>query len=280
MRRLHADDDVGILLDGLGAALHIHLVHGLFQVALHPVGDDVQKGQHPHLGAIDDFFLFQKKRVGSRTSRVHHGGHAGLQRDVRGDPVRGQVGTALRGKPVERRAAVADVDVNIDEPGGDVEPGGVHHLSRLAGGNIFFDGGDFVFYHRHVHHSIHIVRGINHVAALQQQIVTGRLGRVSAGIPRIVTSDTTIPRVLVHSRMWGPFLIFLCVLRVLCGSMPSMKPREDASNGLSLRNEIRILLTSLNQTSKFIESSKHCHHRLPRNMKPREARLKWPRSMA
>ena len=55
------------------------------------------------------------------------------------------MGAALGSEPVERRAAMADVDVNIDEPGSDVEPGSVHHLARLTGGNVFFDRGDLVF---------------------------------------------------------------------------------------------------------------------------------------
>ncbi len=227
-----------------------------------------KKGQHPHLGAIDDFFLFQKKRVRAGTSRVHHGGHARLQRDVRRDPVRRQVGTAFGGEPVERRAAMADVDVNIDEPGGDVEPGGVHHLSRLAGGNVFFDGGDFVFHHRHVHDCVHVVRGINHMAALQQQVITGRLGE-SVGRhtencnERYYDSESLSPfphvgaflafplrppcplwstsmnhgghrgtevRILFARPQPQSVLTFLCVL---CSSVvnPSMKPRRTRRSG-------------------------------------------------
>ena len=83
-----------------------------------------------------------------------------------GIPYGRQVSTALRGEPVKRRTAMADVNVNIDEARRYVEPGGVHHLARLTGGNVFLDGGNFVFRYRHVHHPVHVVRGINHMAAL------------------------------------------------------------------------------------------------------------------
>ena len=135
-----------------------------------------KKGQHPHLGAIDDLLFFQKKRFRARTPCVHHRGHARLQRDVRGDPVWRCVDAAFRSKPVERRASMADMDVNINKTGSDIEPGSVHHLPRLTGGNVFFDRGNSVFRHRDVHHRVHVVGGINHMAALQQQVVAGRLG--------------------------------------------------------------------------------------------------------
>ena len=65
MRRLHADDDVGILFDRLSAELWVHLVDTLLQTTVHSIRHNVQKGQHPHLGMIDDFFLLLKKRLGS-----------------------------------------------------------------------------------------------------------------------------------------------------------------------------------------------------------------------
>ena len=176
VRRLHPDDNVGILPDGIGAALGIHLVHCLFEASLHSVGNDIQKGEHPHLGAINHLFLLQKKRVRSRTACIHHRGHTRLQSDVRGNSVRHGMCATFGSEPVERRATMADMNMNINQPGSNVKPRSVHHLPGLTGGNIFFYRGNFAFRHCHVHHCVYVVRGVNHVAALQQQIVARRLG--------------------------------------------------------------------------------------------------------
>ena len=67
------------------------------------------------------------------------------------------------------------MEMNINQTGRDVQTGSIDNFSRLTGGNIFFHGRDLVLGNRDVHDSVQIVGGIDYVAALQQQVVTGRL---------------------------------------------------------------------------------------------------------
>ena len=64
-------------------------------------------------------------------------------------------------KPIERRAAVGDVHVNVDEAGSDVKAGDIDNFSRFGGGNIFCDGSDFAAGNGNVHHFINVICGID-----------------------------------------------------------------------------------------------------------------------
>jgi len=85
------------------------------------------------------------------------------------------MGTGFGCEPVERGSPVPDVEVNIDKARRDVEAGNVHHFPSRPSGNIFFDRRDFAFGDCHVHGSVEVVRGIDNVAALKQQVITWRL---------------------------------------------------------------------------------------------------------
>ena len=70
---------------------------------------------------------------------------------------------------------MADVEMDINQTRRDVQAGSIDNFPRLTGGNIFFHGRDLVLGDRNIHHSVQIARGINYVAAFQQQVITGRL---------------------------------------------------------------------------------------------------------
>ncbi len=142
VRRLYSNNDVRIFADSLGATLHIHLVNGLFEAAVHAVAHDVQESQHANFGLIDDLFFFLKKRFGAGAARIHKGRNSGLQREVGRNSQRLEVCASVGGEPVERRASVPDVSVDVDEAGRDIQARNIHYLPRLAGGNIFFDRSD------------------------------------------------------------------------------------------------------------------------------------------
>jgi hypothetical protein len=90
------------------------------------------------------------------------------------------VGARFGIKPVERRSAIRDVDVNVDEAGSDIEAGGVDDFSGGRSGNVFIDGGDFAGGNGDVHDAVNVICGVDDVAALEEKIVVRSL-RVSDG---------------------------------------------------------------------------------------------------
>jgi hypothetical protein len=69
------------------------------------------------------------------------------------------------------------VIVNIDEPGSNVEVGDVHDLSGLVRGNIFFHCSDLALENADIAYFIDVIRRVDDMAALQQQVVACRLGK-------------------------------------------------------------------------------------------------------
>ena len=88
VRCLHANDDVRISKDRVGASLYVHVVYGLFESPFHTVANDVEERQHPHFGVFDDFFFLLQKRVCSSGPRIYDGRYARLQRQIRWNTVR------------------------------------------------------------------------------------------------------------------------------------------------------------------------------------------------
>jgi hypothetical protein len=62
---------------------------------------------------------------------------------------------------------MANVIVNIDQSGRDVEVRDIHDLSGLVRRNIFFDGSDFALENRDVSYFIDVIRGVNDMTAFQ-----------------------------------------------------------------------------------------------------------------
>lgn len=75
----------------------------------------------------------------------------------------------------ERRAAVPDVVVNVDQPGRDVKTGDIHDLAGLIGGDILSHCCDLAKGNGNIHFCIEPVGRIDDVASLQQQIVARHL---------------------------------------------------------------------------------------------------------
>src|SRR5215831_18387561 len=85
------------------------------------------------------------------------------------------MGASFRIKPIERRATISDMEVNVDEAGGNVEAGGVDDFACRGGGDILFDGRDFSARNGDVRHAIDMICGINDMAAFDEQLVAGSL---------------------------------------------------------------------------------------------------------
>src|SRR5258708_39055479 len=81
----------------------------------------------------------------------------------------------FRSEPVERRAAVTNVVVNVDQSRRNVKPGYIDHFLRLGRGNVFAHGGDFAAGNRNVEPRVNIVGGIDDMSAFQQKIISWSL---------------------------------------------------------------------------------------------------------
>src|SRR5207247_10521857 len=64
------------------------------------------------------------------------------------------------------------VSVKVDEPRCDVQPGGVDDLAATRGGDVRRHPPDTRSADGDVHHGVDAVRRIDHVAALEQQVVS------------------------------------------------------------------------------------------------------------
>ena len=177
MGGFYSHDEVGILLDGVDTKFHIHFVQALFKPTVHAICHDVQEGQHSYSGAVDDFFLFLKKRLRPGGACIHDGGHAGLQCHISRNSKWQRMCSRVGREPVQRRPAMTDMVVNIDEPGRYIEIRDIHNLPGLIRRNVFLDGSNFALENTDVSYLIDVIRRVNHMAALQQQVVT--LARLS-----------------------------------------------------------------------------------------------------
>ena len=73
---LHANDEVGIFLDGVGASLDVHFVDILFETTTHSVGNDVKKREDTDGGVIHDALFFEEKGFGAGGTGIDDGGNA------------------------------------------------------------------------------------------------------------------------------------------------------------------------------------------------------------
>ena len=92
----HADDEVGVFLDGFGAAIDVHLVHGLFEPTAHTIGNDIEEGQDADFGVVHHAFFFLKEGFGAGSACVDDGGDSGSEDEIGGDGVGLGCGSALR----------------------------------------------------------------------------------------------------------------------------------------------------------------------------------------
>jgi len=176
MGGFHADDEVGIFVDGVSAALDVHFVDTLLKSAAHAVGNDIKESKDADPGVIHDALLFLEKGFGTGSTSVDDGGDARSEDEVGGDSIRLDVGSSFRFEPIERSAAGSDVDVDIDQARGDVESADIDDLFRGGGWNVFLDGSDFAAREGDIHDAVNVIGGVDDVATLEEDLVARSLG--------------------------------------------------------------------------------------------------------
>src|SRR5580765_3338893 len=67
--------------------------------------------------------------------------------------------------------------VNINEPGRYIETRDIHNLPGLVRRNVFLDGSDLTLENADISYFIDVIGRVNHMAALQKQVVARRLGK-------------------------------------------------------------------------------------------------------
>ena len=116
--------------------------------------------------------LKSSKFLRPRTARIDHRGNANAKSEAigRNAEVSG-VGVALT------RAGI-NMNVNVDQPRGDIQAFDIDCLERRVGRNVRRHPRNFAVLDGHVHYAIDVILVIEHVSAAQQQIVDRR-GRLS-----------------------------------------------------------------------------------------------------
>lgn len=102
----------------------------------------------------------------SGTSRVGDRRDAGTERE----PVGVHAVVACKGAALS--GAGKDVDVNIDQPGDDVEPTDAYGLGGQGGIDTLSDGRDPAILNGDVPHRADPILGVDEMAALQQQLIS------------------------------------------------------------------------------------------------------------
>jgi len=176
MGGFHTDDEVGIFVDGVGAAFDVHFINTLFEAAAHAVGNNVEESEDTDAGVIHDTLFFLKKGFGTGGTGVDHGGDPRGEDEVGGNGIRFDVRTSFGFKPIERSATGSDVDVDIDQARSDVEAGDVDDLFCGGGGNVFFDSGDSSGGDGDIHEAVNVIGGVDDVAAFEEDLVARSLG--------------------------------------------------------------------------------------------------------
>src|SRR6266496_1961498 len=64
--------------------------------------------------------------------------------------------------------------VNINEPGRYIKLRDIHDLPGLVSRDVFLNGSDLAIENTDISHFVNVIRRVDHVAALQQQVVTSR----------------------------------------------------------------------------------------------------------
>ena len=172
VRGLDADDLVAMLAHAHRRERRVHVAQILLdRAALHAGADDVEEREDARPRSIDDLLLELQEVAPSRAAGVDDRRDAGarcvrigLHRDVAVTEIRIGLG------PEE------DVRVDVDQPGHDIEPGGIGNTPRPRCLDIGRDLGDFPAGNGHIHHPIDVVARIDDVSALDQQIEGWRLG--------------------------------------------------------------------------------------------------------
>ena len=166
MRGLDADNQARIPARYVCRGLGSHVRQILFELSTsHAVTDDVQKGKDAGGRAIDDALLEILEAAPAGSPGVDNGRHAGARRDdVRVHAVVAGVRALLARSRVHVR-------VNVDDARGDEQPSRVNRLRRIRGIDLRRDRGNPPGRNRDVSNGVHVVARIDHVPALQQQVV-------------------------------------------------------------------------------------------------------------
>ena len=163
-----------MLLGDSGRFLRLHVHRVLLDLVVHHSrSDDVQHREHAGLRAVDDSPAQIGKAPPAGGSGIDYGGHRGPEGRVIGiDAAFGVVHRA-------RGALGEHMNVDIDEPGSNVESGDIDHLPRRGGGYIRRYSSDAIAANGDVADVIDVILWIDNAAAFQQQIVLWRLRECS-----------------------------------------------------------------------------------------------------
>src|SRR3954453_16951338 len=69
--------------------------------------------------------------------------------------------------------------LNINKSGRYIQARDIHNLPGLVSRNVFLDGSDLSLENTNISYFIDVIGRVNHMAALQQQVVARRLGKRS-----------------------------------------------------------------------------------------------------
>ena len=165
MRRLDADDETLVLEGHRHGRLDFHVLQVVLACrARDAVADDVQHDEDAGPRAVDDAGLEIVEGPPARAARVDHGRGARAERE----PVR-------RHAPRVRPTGIS-VEMDVDQPGRDVQPRHVHGLRCRGRINRWRDRRNLAILDRHVTDGAHPVPCVDHMAALEEEIVSGCAG--------------------------------------------------------------------------------------------------------
>src|SRR5438132_1614882 len=134
-------------------------------VGQHAEPGDVDESEHAGLGAIDHKMPEGFEAAPAGTARIGHCRYASAKAE--------SVWLyALVASPGATRARGEEqVRVDIDEPGGNMEPVNVDHLFGLRGTDVGCDSGNLTAGNCYVHLRVDAVFGIDQVAAFEHDVV-------------------------------------------------------------------------------------------------------------
>jgi len=139
VRRLDADDHAGELTDALGRQPGVHVPQVLLgRPPLHPVADDIEKGEDACRRAIDDLPLELVEVAPTGAAGIDHRGDAG----AKGESVGGHAGDAGAQVGV-RVSAVEHMAVQVQNSRRHVKIAGIHHLPGVGGRDVAGHPGNF-----------------------------------------------------------------------------------------------------------------------------------------
>lgn len=158
-----ADDDILVFGGEFGDGVGVEVV--LFGgVGDHAEAGDVEHGEDAGAGAVDDGGAEDFEVAPAGGAGIDHGGDAGAEGEGIGlDGVIAGPGAGIAG-------GEEDVDVEVDEAGGDEEAGDVDGFPGAGGGDGGFDGGNPAGADSDVEAAVAVVAGVDEAAAAEEEV--------------------------------------------------------------------------------------------------------------